>query len=48
MQMTVYLQLTAFVDGHVDRILDAYDVEAEPECFVQAYKQRMAGNEHLT
>ncbi|GMR50295.1 hypothetical protein PMAYCL1PPCAC_20490, partial [Pristionchus mayeri] len=40
-------KLNEYIVDNVDRVLEKYDVEDEPTCFVHAYKQKMGTSEHL-
>ncbi|KAF8374497.1 hypothetical protein PRIPAC_80926, partial [Pristionchus pacificus] len=40
-------QVNVYIVANVDRILADYDVEIEPTCFVEAYAQKMRGNDKL-
>lgn len=41
------LQINEYIVENVKRALNGYDVDHEPTCFVQAYKQRMDQNSFL-
>lgn len=45
--LILQLQVKSNIKEDVERCLEAYNPDEEPECFVQAYYQKMQTNPHL-
>lgn len=41
------IQIDDFIRDNIDIALDGYSKEDEPECFAQAYYQKIGTNEHI-